>query len=397
MKAFFTSYFGLLVFCCICCRPNTALPDNAPERPQAFLHVGPPKTGSTYLQDIMEKFPKQLESQHVLMPREKPGGNFVKHFTLRHLDTALAYESHKHFINSSSYGVYSQYIAQVVATPGAKALLSDEDFFNAPLLLKELLSGFDVTVIYVYRDELSRLLSGCNQMMKTSHDVLISSCASFIQVQHSSPHVNPGFFPEQSNLDAFKSWVKDFKIIDMYGAMAAKQDLGHVFFCEVMGVLCNLTANGLEDKVQTNPAIHSEKILLLRRLFDQYAKRRGCPSTPHGSHGAYFVDETSDDIMIQFFKFAKGTAYESPQDWPLITYNLYPQVLYSMEHYRNFRDSEYGASFLYGNGTANNEASVKASQRSELNSFAMLMDPVVQNIFDKILHHIVKKKKCKHY
>mmetsp|Transcript_26127 Transcript_26127/g.57860 ORF Transcript_26127/g.57860 Transcript_26127/m.57860 type:complete len:147 (+) Transcript_26127:135-575(+) len=137
---------SLLLLCL--CLSHTAAQDKDPKdpKPKATLHIGPHKTGTTSV-------------QHMLEVAMKHGGMNENTYWLAHGKVVQ-------FSRNVSLSAETAKMARILAKSlkrGRNVLLSTENFaFMRPksiLRLKDMLQGFDVTVLAVYREYISHLIS----------------------------------------------------------------------------------------------------------------------------------------------------------------------------------------------------------------------------------------------
>ncbi|KAJ1406859.1 hypothetical protein B484DRAFT_404010 [Ochromonadaceae sp. CCMP2298] len=154
-------------------------------KPRAILHIGPDKTGSTSVQAML--------------------ASAETHFIMKGVNTYwLPLSEVHHFVWE----------------------------------VKDLLQGFDVTIVAVYREYLSHMIS------KTGEDN---------KMYHAAGHHQPfsKHLMAMDHIDRCRNYIttlgdwrqvfgKDtLQIVDFYGAIVAGKSVLRAVLCEVAGVLCN--------------------------------------------------------------------------------------------------------------------------------------------------------------
>lgn len=145
----------------------------AGRKPRAIVHLGPSKTGTTHVQSVLANAKNDLESNNIV--------NFdtskcqSSHVSLSYyMGDYEILERWKIKIKKSCW--YDRKAVQYFFTKNLKKghdiIISSEFLFLRPIhgfeVLLELLNGFDVTFVSVYRQWLLREYSNENQRVKNS-------------------------------------------------------------------------------------------------------------------------------------------------------------------------------------------------------------------------------------
>jgi hypothetical protein len=107
-------------------------------------------------------------------------------------------------------------------------------------LLANMLTGFDVTVVYEYRELLSHTVSWSFEQNRFEHDY-VDFAGSFSTHLVSIPDdVTPILDPAPLLRDYSEVFGRySIQVIDLAGCAAGDHDVTYVLVCEVAGVLCN--------------------------------------------------------------------------------------------------------------------------------------------------------------
>ena len=156
---------------------------------QIFLHVGPPKTGTSSIQRLLSQSYAVLLDRGVLYPRAgrvNSGKQYQHNDTSDNIDFQFNPIKHKllHWaLKGRVVGIdpetcWSYILSEQKQTKSHTILLSDEGFASLSVeqmnRLKSLMSGFKVNVIFYLRDPFSRIVSSYKQSVKIGN-----CCKSF--------------------------------------------------------------------------------------------------------------------------------------------------------------------------------------------------------------------------
>ena len=126
--------------------------------------------------------------------------------------------------------------------------------------LRNMLAGFDVKVLFVYRDWLSQLVSWHFELEKSEvTDYSISFADFLLKLMDDLP-------PVLRPLDVLSTYSTVFgkeniTMVDYDGVAAANKDIVPVILCEVAGVLCNQThLFGKEIKINARRSLVPEQV-----------------------------------------------------------------------------------------------------------------------------------------
>ena len=201
--------------------------------PIAFLHIGPHKTASTQIQTTFLKNYKEIEKENIYCPLENVPNESIK--LVSRIPRAIRDDSLKHllplFENFIKYSLENNH----------NIFLSSEEFDNMNIeqlqRLQFMLKGFQVKVIYVYREWLSQLTSWYFEHEKPE-TVQYSQpfSAFFMKIMNNLPPLLQPLQTLQNYTTIFGQ--NNMIIIDYIGVETSQMDISYVILCEIMNVLC---------------------------------------------------------------------------------------------------------------------------------------------------------------
>jgi hypothetical protein len=349
---------------------------------QAFIHIGPPKTGSTYIQDVLYDNIRKLAYYKFYLPKliiDKANDkvktlSYVKFQKdiIRHMDT----EKSQNFINN-----YFEYVKKKQGS----VIMSSEAFTgndiastNFPLYIENLKTNIPIngTIIMIYREDLSRSISNCNQNVKKDRQE-----NSFTCLNNNIDYGEGGFYINKLDKYTKTFGLSNIKIIDYYGALAENKDIAYILICEIMGILCKELKPLDEKKVKLINSSRGLTLSALFTLFEEYAKLHNCRiNTNFKNNRAYnYFNESLNNELI-------GTKWEGLHNIPLLQFNFSKKLNETIKLDQQLRDSKYGSSIIYGNRQANLDAAQKSIIKyNEIDSETIARDPLLNTIFKSLL------------
>lgn len=158
-------------------------PDGAPG--QVFLHIGAPKTGTTYLQDLLWTNQQRLADQGVCYPLSTPNGYLAATMDL----CERAWGGRR---SSEWSGAWEALAARVRAWPGRAAVVSGElmGLANPDQASRavESVQPADVHLIFTARDFARQLPSDWQEQVKHRHTVTLTRFVDdLVQLGHDAP------------------------------------------------------------------------------------------------------------------------------------------------------------------------------------------------------------------
>eukprot|EP01032_Pedospumella_encystans_P019191 gene19191-21827_t len=225
--------------------------------PVAILHIGPHKTSSSRVQGLLVNLTSGLASVNYYLPPYKYQSGTELFFDPKGVSkfaTALMKKGDNY---TAEFNFMGEFLKDSMRL-NRNIILSAEKFsyLNQDMAaqLKEMLSGFRVLVVFVYRDVLSQIVSLHFESNRFEH-ARVQFSSSFSA--HLLKHMDESHMSSPRPLKMLSTFSSVFgannmRIIDLHGANAAKKEVTHVMLCQVAGVLCE--RNLSEIKVFSNPS-----------------------------------------------------------------------------------------------------------------------------------------------
>ena len=232
---------------------------------RVYVHVGPFKTGTTYLQSLLTANAGRLREQGVLYP----GGTFASQS--RAIHDALGRESMP-ASDRSIAGKWDRLADEIRNWPGSSAVLSQETLSaaerNDVARLYEQIASPDVHVIYTARD-LSRVAPAMWQTSLRSRHT--ATWAEYVAALRSpnrfSRKAGRHFWRCQDAAAVLDLWRRHVPVANLHVVTVPRPgsppELLWQRFCQVLGV--DTDGHDLEPR-RANPSLGAAEAELLRRL-----------------------------------------------------------------------------------------------------------------------------------
>lgn len=322
----------------------------------AFVHIGPPKTGTTHIQSFLQANSETLDDRGYKVILQKSIKDDVNHLLKAAIDNN---KFQKHLIIS------------------AESLSMDND----PYIWLQFLHGYNITIIATYRETISRTLSGCHQRMSMGR-ILDFNCLKYLGSVENYKLENE---LDKTFLIARKIGVLRIKLIDYYGLLAAHEEIVHVFLCQIIETMCIKTDNQKKIVSDHDNQSLSPTWIYLITAFTRVARNNNCQKS--------FFTFYHDD----FYKFksaynnaADGTNFLNVDKLPRTTKNLTKSVHNSQIIDMEFRKSILQKTIMYGNVTANKIMSEEFTIMTELDGEKLDTDKK----FIAVLQKVYNQFKC---
>lgn len=303
---------------------NPMLTANQPPamKAQVILHIGPHKTGSTYIQQAFNRLNTSLYLAGYCWDAD---GKAKKH----HLLATHLYNNHKGLTSLRNYPVLFKCLNE-----SRKVIISSETFSafaNQKVLsrLKGFFAGHSVHVVAAYREPLSLFYSIYTEVIKNTDHAL--PFGSFL-LQHYKEHWRAFHY------DSIRHFERTFgrehlTVVDYYGVLAADRDIAQVLLCEVIGILCDAAIRA-DEPTNARPNMIPYNIFHIVR---NYIRALGCSF--HGNFNHF-------QAVRLIRSYADVAAIV-----PVLTTNLGMLAELSRRIDEDFRKA-YGSIMLYDNRTA---------------------------------------------
>lgn len=254
------------------------------QRLTVYLHVGPPKTGSTYLQDVLWRNRRLSRSRDVDLPGSRPVDHFYAALDLRGID----FGGHE---NPEVAGAWKRLATQALATDLGKVVISHEVLAGATVAeIEQAVSSLapaSVHVVYGARDLARQLPAVWQESLKNrrtrSYDAFLAAA-----LKPRGSDVEPrGFWRAQDAVLTLQRWASVvppgcIHVVTLPQAGAPASTLWERFCAAIQ-----LDPSGHDlDIARVNGSLPAEDAEVLRRLnavladelswpaYEQAVKRR---------------------------------------------------------------------------------------------------------------------------
>jgi hypothetical protein len=356
-------------------------------KPRLVLHIGPHKTGTTAIQDVMEYETSMLNSSNWRLI------DFRKYIDV---DVSTTFERlYEHDRERRAIILsFGDFLAESLEDPKmlskAYSSLADkaeannyhyvmchEDMHVIGRRHENYLSSlaaatrrFEVTIVYTYRESQSLCISSYNaHPTRLKHESLISYMKNT--------------YSHQTEALRWKSHFADVVVMDYYGILAANQGIERVFFCEIMEIkgFCDydFTQHGTANSGSSKELVN--KLAGVQRAFLENAADQ-CQKLPANAY------------TPMYFKTIEK-AYEEAKSPAIPVKTTTPSKDSKKRSYEEMVDAfdQYG-SMKYKNITANADALKKASTY-DVDGPAILHDESFIKMFKGLLKEDAHPGHCR--
>ncbi|KAJ1411201.1 hypothetical protein B484DRAFT_482666 [Ochromonadaceae sp. CCMP2298] len=315
------------------------------EMPRAIIHIGPHKTATTSVQAMLTSAEKRMQADNTYWPAH---GEVVQ------FSRSLSEVSNQGFDSVTQMGRF----INESRSHGRNVILSTENFIKMPphkiSVLKDMLQGFDVTIIAVYREYISHMISFHyqeNRWYNGHHEPISQYIMGLDFTDRGRDYMSLlGDWGQVFGKDALK-------IVDYYGAIAAGKSVPRVVLCEAADVLCDAE----EGDSHANVGDSLEPTQVFTEFCKFTARQPGawesCQSPIHSekNENMYFHSmgrtwEPTD--LVAFFRKAFETRPPQLHKLPTVNSKLTYLVEHSSAMDATLREG-YGENILYSNASAN--------------------------------------------
>jgi len=229
--------------------------------PRAVLHIGPAKTSSSRIQRILHNLKDELIGVNYHLPHYNSSDGTHSTSDPKGLAKFFLALKESPLVNAAAELQFMSKFLKTSLDHKHNIILSAEAFSileqHQIAKLKEMLHGFEVLVVFVYRDILSQIVSyhfEFNRFEQASTQFSTSFSAFLLQSMSLAPKHRPRPLWTISNYSTVFG-VENMRIIDLHGTNAAKKEVTHVILCQIAGVLCNRTnLTDVSKGVFSNPS-----------------------------------------------------------------------------------------------------------------------------------------------
>jgi hypothetical protein len=229
---------------------------------RVYVHIGPPKTGTTFLQAVLRRNRSRLADAGVKLPLDGELEHFLAALDLRGFD----FKGHAH---PSRPGAWPRLAKAVDVTPGAVTVISNELFAGAhsaeiARLVRDLAPA-EVHVIYGARDIARQLPAAWQESVKNRGRRPWASYLDNALRLLDEGDIHRGFWRGQHQPSTLGRWAEHVSPERIHVVTlpqrGAPPDLLWQRFCAAMGI----DAQGYDlDVERSNPSLSAEETEVLR-------------------------------------------------------------------------------------------------------------------------------------
>jgi len=253
-------------------------------RRSCYLHVGCPKTGTSYLQSVLWASRERLVEQGLELPLEGPSDHFYLTLALRNmLDEAMD--------PPRAFSALDRLQTALAQVRSPRVLISHESLAPATPeqvdRLLAMLDGFEVHVVITARDLARQIPSGWQQRVQQREQV---SYADFLAAVEERTPAAYDFWVNQDLLDITSRWgaqvPADRVHLVTVPQPGSRRGLLLERFCSVLGV----DATSLDVEVpRENTSLGMVQAELLRRVNEALGDRLPHPRAGYGRLGKRYL------------------------------------------------------------------------------------------------------------
>lgn len=229
---------------------------------RVYVHIGPPKTGTTFLQSVLRRNRSRLADAGVKLPLDGDLSHFLAALDLRGFDF-------KGYAHPSRPGAWSRLAKAVDVTPGAVTLISNELFAGAQSaeiarLVRDLAPA-EVHVIYGARDIARQLPAAWQESVKNRGRRPWASYLDNALRLLDEGDIHRGFWRGQHQPSTLGRWAEHVPPERIHVVTLPQRGApAHLLwqrFCAAMGI----DAQGYDlDVERSNPSLSAEETEVLR-------------------------------------------------------------------------------------------------------------------------------------
>lgn len=296
------------------------------ERKKVYVHIGPSKTGTTHIQDVMARLKDKLYGKKICWP--SIGSRHGKIFS--QLADAL---------DKNDVAIVTKFRANInkCLKDGLTVIISSEHFHYMEHLetFYNFFKDYKLQIIAFHREFISKLYSDYTQHQKFV--TVPSRFGPYLSSGLSGSFLSPDNGNNRFEIRKFEAMFgkENMTFVDYDGAMAAGKDIAFVILCDILGAFCDELPSVARSKSNTRPEMVPYNILT---MIDELVGVVGCKictikkaSLPDFVKALAAVTDVKVDLV------------QLPGLWPLSEYESLS--------YRK----EYGDRMMYSNHTATME------------------------------------------
>jgi hypothetical protein len=232
-------------------------------RPVVFLHVGAPKTGTTFLQDVMWHHRDQLADDGVLFTRKRYGDHFQATLDLRQVKSLRT-------DNKAAQGAWDRVARRARKWPGT-SVISHELFAAArPRQVRRALASLapaDVHIVYTARDLWRQLPAEWQESTKHGRKFSFDEFLTDVVDKGSAGVVGKWFWSVHDILDVLDRWGSDLPRDHVHVVTVPPSGADAGLLWRRFAGLVGIDAERYDTEVaRSNASLGSAEVGLVRRV-----------------------------------------------------------------------------------------------------------------------------------
>lgn len=230
-------------------------------RPRVFLHVGSPKTGTTFLQDVLWSQRAVAAEQGLLLPGERFNDHFLATLDVRGLADDPIYPERAH-------GIWDRLVAEALAWDGS-VLISHELFAAATAeqarrAVGALAEGAEVHVVVTARDHVRQISAEWQEHVKHRST---ATFGDFIREVRDDQSRTSWFWQVQDYAGVLERWGADLPPERLHVVTVPPSGANPAILWDRFAGLLGVDPAAFETELErSNSSLGAEQVELLRRV-----------------------------------------------------------------------------------------------------------------------------------
>ncbi len=258
--------------------------------PTLYLHVGPHKTGSTYLQSVFSSQKNTLQIQGLLYPSQG------REYSLGHHNIAWFFSGRQ--LIKTTPGKLSENLSELASFNTQKILLSSEEFARIPESnlpnLKLAFQKSDFHILYFLRNGAGLVVSLWQEMVKHG----VSTSMNKVNLSEISRFFNYNPFSHEENIAKFESQLNGTATVYNYNQLIAENK-------DLLSVITNTMGVTLKSKEKIVNQSMSIEIVELIRAANIYNFRIGKPRRSIPRKACFSMLKTVNGLWLKKYLIGK--------------------------------------------------------------------------------------------
>lgn len=248
------------------------MPDTHGRRPRVFLHVGSPKTGTTFLQDVLWSQRERAGEQGLLLPGERFNDHFLATLDVRGLADDPVYPER-------ARGMWDRLAAEALAWDGT-VLISHELFAGATdeqarRAVASLSAGAEVHVVVTARDHVRQIAAEWQEHVKHRS---ATTFGSFVRGVRDDAARTSWFWQVQDYAGVLERWGAGLPAEQVHLVTVPPSGADPTILWDRFARLLGLDPAPFDTELErSNSSLGSEQAELLRRVNLELGDRLPLP------------------------------------------------------------------------------------------------------------------------